>query len=342
MLKKTGAPALAGAVIGRDGLIHVEAEGLRRDNGPDKVTVDDQWHLGSNTKAMTAVLYGRLVEAGIAHWDAPLPTLFPDLKLDAGWSRATIDQVLGHRAGLKDDRLLTPAWLNGSRADTRPLEVQRAELVAKALASPPDGKPGDFAYANANYILAGAAIERLTGGGWEAAMRREVFAPLKMASASFGPPQGANPWGHRGLPLIGGLVRPTPVDPASPGADNPQALGPAGTVHASLADYGRFLRLFLTEGDGFLKPETIARLVRPVGEGVGGQLYGLGWGLVPARPWTHGTALAHEGSNTLWHVMAVVAPARGAAIVAVCNLGPQVSRKATLSMAQRLQKRFVA
>lgn len=335
-LKKTGAPALAGAVIDRHGVVHIEAAGARRNGSPDQVTIDDRWHLGSNTKAMTAALYGRLVEAGLAQWDATLPTLFPDLKLHPAWSAATIDQLLTHRAGLADGELLNPSWLKASRNDPRPLDVQRASLTAQALERPPKGKAGRFAYANANYILAGAAIERLTGGTWEAAMRRWLFEPLNMASAGFGAPLGDNAWGHRAPPLIGAVVAPTPMAPTDPGAENPLALGPAGTVHATLTDYGKFLRLFLTDGGGLLKPETMARLTTPVGDG--GTPYALGWGLAPPMPWTRGPALVHEGSNTMWHMLTVAAPERGMAIVTACNAGPHATRLAAPLMAQRLQK----
>ncbi|WP_262423229.1 hypothetical protein [Brevundimonas denitrificans] len=36
-------------------------------------------------------------------------------------------------------------------------------------------------------------------------------------------------------------------------------------------------------------------------------------------PLTGGPMLAHEGSNTMWHVTTVVAPARGLAAVAASN-----------------------
>lgn len=341
LVKKSGAPALAGAVFDKNGLVHIEAAGVRRNGEADKVTVDDRWHLGSNTKAMTAALYGRLVEAGRATWDAPLSTLLPDVPMDPAWKATTIDQLLAHRAGLKDDIMLDVAWLQVARDDTRPLDVQRRALAAKALAKPPTGKPGAFEYANGNYVLAGAAIERITGRTWEAAMREQVFGPLGMASAGFGAPQGANAWGHVSPPIIGSIMAPTAMNAASPMADNPLALGPAGTVHATLQDYGKFLRIFLTEGGGFLKPETIARLGRPVGEG-DRTPYALGWSVSSATPWTKGPALLHEGSNTMWHALAVVAPARGVAIVGAANAGPHGTRMAVPLLVRRLQQAHAA
>ena len=338
-MKKRGAPARAGAVIDEAGIVHIEASGARRNGEADQVTVQDRWHLGSNTKAMTAALYARLVEAGRADWDAPLAELLPDLKIDPAWSEVTLQELLAHRSGLLDGALLNGAWLKASRTDTRALDVQRRAFAERALAAPPKGRPGAFAYSNAGYMIAGAVIERLTGGTWEAAMREHVFEPLAMESAGFGAPTGDNAWGHSAPPFIGGLVRPKPMDPADPAAENPLAIGPAGTVHADLVDYGKFLRVFLTDGGGFLKSETVARLVRPVGKG--GQPYALGWGVTAATPWTQGDAYLHEGSNTMWRLMAVVAPKRGVAVVAATNAGPQVSLMAVPMALQDLQRRFV-
>lgn len=326
VLAATTPVALAGAVVTREGLAWTGAKGLRRAGAEAAVTVDDRWHLGSNAKAMTAALYGCLVEQGRARWGANLAELFPDMPLDAAFAATPVERLLQHRAGLRDADVIGLPWLMTARADPRSLPEQRADLAALGLGKAPGGTPGAFAYGNANYIVLGAAIERITGQSWEDAMRQEMFEPLGMASAGFGPPRGDNAWGHRGA---------TPMNPDDPGADNPQALGPAGCVHASLADYAKFLRVFLTDGGGWLKPETVAHLTAPPLDGP--PAYALGWGIRPAADGAGGPVLAHEGSNTMWHALAVVAPARGFAVVAVSNetaagsravqtLGPRLMR----------------
>jgi D-alanyl-D-alanine carboxypeptidase len=308
-LERSGAPALAGAVIGREGLIWSGAAGVRIAGGEDAVTDQDLWHLGSNTKAMTAMLYGRLVEDGLARWGVTLPELFPDLEVDAAWAETTLEDLMAHRAGLLDAAVLDMPTRVAGLSDPRPLDEQRTDLARRALAAPPTGEPGVFAYGNLNYVLAGAAIERLTGTTWEDAMRARLFQPLGITSAGFGPPVGDQPRGHMNL---GG---PVPVEPDQPGSDNPPFMGPAGTAHMTLADYGRFLALFLTDGGGFVTRETLARLTTPP-EGAD---YALGWAVAANSPLTGGPMLAHEGSNTLWHVTTIVAPARGLAAVAASN-----------------------
>lgn len=330
IVDETGVPALAGAVVTPDGLPWLEAAGLRRKGGDEAVTKDDLWHLGSNTKAMTAALYGRLVEAGRARWGAALPELFPDLTLDPAWATTTIDQVMSHRAGVTDKGVIGMGWLIAAQKAAEPLPQQRTDLVAKALTAAPAGKPGQFEYANLNYVVAGAAIERITRTGWEEAITTHLFRPLGITAAGFGAPKGPQPWGHRKLP-VGGLMA---MDPKNP-ADNPPALGPAGTVHMSLTDYAKFIRLFLTDGGEVLKPETIARLITPAA----GADYALGWG-VADKPWAKGSRIAHEGSNTMWHAVAIVAPRRGIGLIAVANAFSPDALGGPHRLIGQLQKRF--
>lgn len=333
LVDETGIPSLAGAVVTPDGLPFLEAAGLRRANGPDRVTPNDLWHLGSNTKAMTAALYGRLVDAGQAQWGATLPALFPDLKLDAAWSTTTIEQLMSHTAGATDKGAIDIGWLIASRGATNSVTEQRTALAARVLAAPPAGKPGQFEYANLNFVLAGAIIERIVKTSWEVAITKGLFEPLGMTSAGFGAPKGAQPWGHRRLPMgVGGLI---PVDPKGV-ADNPPALGPAGTAHMSLTDYAKFIRLFLTDGGDILKPGTVAHLTTPP-PGAG---YALGWGVSTSRPWARGASLAHEGSNTMWHMVALVAPKRGVAFITAANAMMPDDKSAPPLLVRQLQQRF--
>lgn len=328
VLRASGAPGLAGAVIGPDDLFRIEVAGVRRAGTADAIRPDDRWHLGSNTKAMTAALYGRLVEQGRAKWGATVPELFPDLKIDPAWRTTTIEALLSHTAGLLDDGLVGPALLLKALADTRPLAQQRTSFASDALAAPPKGAPGAFKYGNGNYMVAGAAIERIAGADWETAVRRELLAPLGMTSAGFGAPTGESPWGHSGGVFgIGGGA----MDPAGGRADNPAVLGPAGTAHMTLQDYAKFLRLFLTEGGGFLTPDTVRRLTAPLGTE---KTYALGWGVAP-RPWSPGPVLGHAGSNTMWFLQAAVSPSRGVALVAASNDAAR-GQKATTDMLAKL------
>ena len=323
-------PGLGGGVLTREGLIWSGVRGVRREGFDEPVTIDDRWHLGSNTKAMTAAVFARLVEQGRTHWALTLREAFPHATLDPAWRDVPIEALMRHRAGLTDEPVLGRAWLVTARADPRPLPVQRADLAAAALARPPAGHPGSFAYANLNYVIAGAAIEAITGEPWEDAMRAEVFEPLGLSSGGFGTPPDPNAWGHR---QVGG--QPVPMDPANPRADNPAALGPAGTAHMTIADYARWVRAVCGGGDwlsgGSLRRLNTTTEMNPA--------YSLGWMVQPAPPLGAfagaGETLAHEGSNTYWHTIAVVAPGPGLAVFAFANDGAR-GPAACRMLAQRL------
>ena len=324
---------ISGMVTDRSRTLRIVEQGERRRRSGAAVGESDLWHIGSNAKAMTAALYARLVEEGIACWGATVNRLFPDIAVHESWHEITVEQLMSHSGGLSD-RGLADTWvLIKSELDERPLPQQRLSLAARAFAVPPKTKVGCFEYANANYIAVGSAIEQLVGAPWETAIRDRLFGPLGMVSAGFGAPLGDQPWGHRRrLPGLG------PLKPVPPGrsADNPPFLWPAGSVHLSLLDYAEFLRLFLGAESQVLHSASIAKLTAPVSTS---PEYALGW-LVEDLPWAGGRAFVHQGSNTMWYATAIVASALGLAAAAAANEGTEAAGRATLSLARRLLQDF--
>lgn len=312
------------AIVRPDGIAGLMLLGRTRLADGRPLSPTDRWHIGSNTKAMTAALYARLVEQGRCRWDASVADLFPTIAADKTWSGITVRQLMGHSAGLTDAAIDT-AWLIARHQDTRPVREQRAEFARAVLAAPPGGMPGRYAYGNAGYLLLGAAIEIAMGRDWESVMASELFAPLAMISAGFGAPPVEGPWGH-----AEGPAGPVPVDPAAI-ADNPAVLGPAGRIHLALADYARFLSMYLGGGRPLLRPSTLATLLTPP-EGSG---YAGGWSI--GKPGPRGPLLTHEGSNTFWHAIAVVSPASNVAHAAIVNQGGRRGRDAAVALLDRVR-----
>jgi CubicO group peptidase (beta-lactamase class C family) len=313
-------PALAAGIVTRDGLDWSGVRGVRRTGSEALATTDDRWHLGSNTKAMTAVVFARLVDQGRARWAMPVTEAFPAVTVDPAWGTITLDDLMHHRSGLLDAALLDRAWLMAAHADPRPLPEQRAEFAARALGAPPAGPVGQFAYGNGNYIVLGAAIETITGQPWETVMAAELYTPLGLTTAGFGAPQDPAPWGHRGG--VG-------VDPAG-FADNPRALGPAGTAHMSMADYARFIAAMMGGAPGWLSEDARAHLLTPAAGTP--PAYAAGWG-VGTAPWAGadgaGPTITHNGSNTMWFATVLAAPERGLGFIALSNDGAAGQRACT-------------
>lgn len=307
-----GPPAMAAAVVGPGGLEWSGVRGVRMLGATPPATLQDRWHLGSNTKAMTAALYARLVDQGRMKRGVALAELFAGEDIHPALAEVTADDLMNHRAGLLDRELITREVLVVGHADQRSLRDQRAAFAASTLARTPGGARGSFAYSNAGYVLAGAAIERALDQAWEDVLKAEIFQPLGLSEAGFGAPEGDQPRGHH--TATGGVTM--SVDPAR--GDNPAFMRPAGGAHMSVADYARWLQVWLNGGEGLLSPESFRHMTMPPSDE--GRPYAHGWIINPSDPLANGTlTLAHEGSNTLWHAIAIVAPESGKAVFSLAN-----------------------
>jgi D-alanyl-D-alanine carboxypeptidase len=309
-------PGLAAAVLDGSSVVALGASGVRKNGDGTGVTADDKWHLGSDTKAMTATLVALFVEGGELTWTMTLADLFGADGVHPGYRAVTIEQLLAHRGGAPGavpSDIWSEMWKPGVARD------QRLAAVRAMLARPPAVAPGTYTYANAGYMIVGAALELKADRSWEQLMRERVFTPLGMSSCGFGAPatppdQIDQPWAHQ---VDGRAVVPVPPGPKS---DNPPALGPAGTVPCNLRDWGRFLQLHLRGDRGepglLLSPATFTKLHTPW---AGGD-YALGW-IVTEQPWADGRALTHSGTNTMFFATTWIAPNRNRILVAATNRG---------------------
>jgi CubicO group peptidase (beta-lactamase class C family) len=332
--EKHDLPALAAAVVLDGKVVAAGVTGVRAKGSPEPVTLDDLWHLGSCTKAMTATLAATFVERGELAWDTPLVGSLPGVTTHDAWKSATLRHLLTNRGGAPEDLDKGGLWgrlwaFKGTHRDAR------LELAKGVLAEPPTHDPGTkFLYSNAGFALAGAMVEAKADKAWEDLLTERVFTPLGITSAGFGPP------GTKGtIDQPRGHVRRKPVEPG-PGADNPPAIGPAGTVHMTITDWARFAaahaageRPAATSDTRLLKPETFALLhkaFKPANaknDAKDKDRYAAGW-IVDTRPWAKGDkpgdtgrVLTHAGSNTMWYCVAWIAPERGFAVVVATNQG---------------------
>lgn len=333
-------PALAAAVIRGGEPAGIGAVGVRKAGDPIPVRAEDAFHLGSDTKAMTATLLARLIERGKLTWDTSLAQGLPDLagEMDPAWRPVTLLQLLENRGGFPNETappgktLVDLHQLPGTRRE------QRTAYLRMILKQKPKAKPGaEFIYSNAGYTAAGAIAERAEGTEWEALMRREIFQPLGMTTAGFGAPGRPDrvdqPWGHL---FRSGIRVPVPPGPLS---DNPPLIGPAGTVHCSVGDWAKFVAAHVrgARGDGgLLKAATFRKLHTPA---FGGD-YACGW-LTAERAWGGGTVLTHAGSNTLSYCVAWLAPRRDFAVLACTNQGNDAAARACDDTAAALIARFL-
>lgn len=291
-LRQLRTSALSLAVFDGTQVLASHTTGVQCVGSHRRVPPTSAWHLGSCTKAMTAVLFARLVQQSVVRFETTIGEVFDRKEIHPAFREVTVSQLLRHVGGTTGDLQATHpgVWREMEQAGSRDSKTVRHDAVLRVLFGPPSQAAGTFAYSNAGYCVVGSIIEQLTGRSWEALMKTELFDPLSMSSAGFGAPTGDSPWPHLYQPDGVAFV---PVDPALPEADNPPAIGPAGTVHASILDWVRFLQVFLEGGPpGYLRPSTLAELLRS-----DNGIYAAGWGVAQDR--LTGKTLTHAGSNTM-------------------------------------------
>ena len=326
-------PALAAAVVKDGTVVAAAATGTRIHGGSVPVTIDDRFHLGSNTKAMTATLAGMLVEDGMLAWDSRVgDVLGEDIKdMSPSLANATLEQLLSHSSGVPSDtEEMIELYFSNAAFDHNPAQ-QRVHMVDAWKRNElivPEGSP--FQYSNFGYVIAGMMLEKVSGTPWETLMHERIFAPLGMDSAGLGPQATYGlidaAVGHRVAP--DGSITPMLWGPA---ADVPPVMAPAGNAHMSILDYAKWAGWNAGQakrGPQLITPETLAyiqaeHLQTPVRENpppgtpsTGG--YGLGWGIV-AFDWADKPLLTHNGSNSMNLARIVVDTERDLAIVVLTN-----------------------
>ncbi len=316
-------PSLAAVVVHGGEVIARGAVGLRAIGSAEAVTVDDLWHIGSCTKALTSTLIALLVEEEKLSWGTTIAESLPDLadEIRPEYRAVTLEQLLAHRSGLPSDRTPDSAIRSQLRSLPGSMREQRRQLAVLVLQQEPAAPAGtDTLYSNFGYAVAGAIAEVAGDASWEELLRGRVLEPLGMSSAGYGAPGVAEavtqPRGHR---------EGKPIEPG-PMADNPPVIGPAGTVHLSLDDWARFVALHIDGARGesdFLPEETFRRLHTPP---PGGDV-ALGWGV---SKWAGGVGmvLTHAGSNRWWFARMWLAPEKDRAILLATNCGGAAAERA--------------
>lgn len=156
LLKETGIPAVAAAVVTANGVLREAHHGTANLETMEALTSDHFFDLASLTKVLvTLPEVLALVEAGRVSLHDQVKEHLPD----AGWmlgerSLGTVRvwQLLAHVSGL-------PAW---THLYTHP--AARETLLARVLQTPLEGTPGGVAvYSDLGFMVLGALVERVTG-----------------------------------------------------------------------------------------------------------------------------------------------------------------------------------
>jgi CubicO group peptidase (beta-lactamase class C family) len=252
----------------------VKASGLADRTTKRRVTADDPVRVASVTKLVVAMGVMRMVEAGQLDLDRDVSDYlgwrlrnpgFPDMPL-------TLRMLLSHTAGVRDAndyRVPLGKTVNAALADPKAWEAKYA--------------PGRyFTYSNLNFPIVGSIMERVSGERFDALMQRLVLKPLAIEGC-FNWPSCRDARVAKAVVLYhaNGSVRgddlqgkqpPCPVFTDSPGCDltgyrpgdNGALFSPQGGLRISALGLAKIGQVLLKDGDGFLKPSSVAVLIAPV------------------------------------------------------------------------------
>jgi CubicO group peptidase (beta-lactamase class C family) len=310
-----GIVALGAAIAIDDRVVAASVVGTRRFGAPDPARQDDRFHLGSVAKPVTATVIARYVDQGFLHWSDTVRRMFPGYLKQARpeYLDVTLTQLITHTSGMPYQPR-TPEAVTDREGPTA--RDRRRGYVIAALRDPPEAPPGTKSIYGGGHIIAAHYLEETMGEPFEALAREQVFGPLGMTRARFGPPASPGtldgPWEH-----VMENGRPKPVPPSRD--QFVQARSPAGrNLVMSMGDLGRFVAMHLAGARGksrFLKPETFAFLdsvLPPLNVGVG-------WATGRVS-WARGRVLWHSGSTGRNFCLCHILPDEGFAICVAANI----------------------
>jgi CubicO group peptidase (beta-lactamase class C family) len=297
-MAKSATPGLAIMEI-RDGKPTAEiVRGVRALDKRDPVRPGDVWHIGSNSKPITATLIAMLVERRKLRWDSRLADLFPELaaSMHPDYRDVTILDLATHRSGLASE--VGKGLIEAHYVDRRNLRDQRKSFVATVTAQQPAQPRGTYAYSNRGYVVLGAVADRVGGKPVEQLLDELIFRRLGMKTGGFGPTHRGQPLGHEGGKPITGVLQ-----------DNPAVFTTAGTMKMSLADWSRWAidQMAGERGRGRLMSAASYRFLHTGQMLPPGRKTAIapGWGV---RTENYGRILTHTGSNGKWFAVIALAP----------------------------------
>ena len=226
------------------------------------MTTDTMFDIASLTKVVaTTIAIMQLADAGKLHLDKPVAAYWPVFAAN-GKGMITIRQLLTHSSGL--------------RADVNPRQHWRgyeSGLVAVAKDQPVYGPGSGFRYSDANFIVLGEIVRRVSGLPLNVYCEKHIFRPLGLRHTTFLP-----------NPALKTRIAPTDVrwgqvhDPTAHRLGG--VAGNAG-VFTTADDLAVICQMILNQGSHqgqrLLSPQAVAAMIKPQRLPGSGIVRALGW-----------------------------------------------------------------
>jgi CubicO group peptidase (beta-lactamase class C family) len=300
------APGIAGAVTDGQGTIFEYCAGTTAAGGGVPVTANTLFWIASMTKAITSVAAMQLVEQGTLTLDEPIGLLLPDLAhpqiLENGTLRPavqkmTLRHLLTHTAGF------TYLFANAGLADYVAAQGLEASPGKRAsIKMPILFEPGTRWEYGISTDWVGLAVEAASGLTLDVYFEKYITGPLGMVDTVFLPDAGQQARRmqvHQRMP--DNTLAALPPAPVA----RPEFFSGGGGLNSTLADYTKFVRIFLNGGGGVISPKTVAEMSR-------NQIEDLRAGVIPsANPAVIAETDFYPGMDSKWGLGFLLNPERG-------------------------------
>lgn len=323
-------PELAYAVITKDSTIEISFSGHHANNLPDTASVTDRFHIGSNTKAMTAFIIAKAVEKNQIKWDTKFFDLFPEWKKDSNpaYLKITLQDLLSHRARIQP---FTAGEEWNKVPKFKGTKVQKRKSFGHFVLSQ---KPVDidtsskYTYSNAGYTLAALMLEKVANKSWEDMVLETFNRDLNILTGFSWPNNQSkqDTWGH--------LIENNKLTPlASTIEYNLNYIEPAGDLNLTLPDYIKFIQLNLkglNNLDNYLSASTYNFLHRCR------ENYAMGW----ANIIENNTDLSsHAGSAGTYFTMVDIDRRKGIGYIIFANSATESATQGIDQLMRKLKER---
>src|SRR5688572_9794080 len=256
VLDDTRVPGAGLALVRLNGVEWAGGVGYADRDARTPVTADTHFRAGSISKTFVAISLVQLYEDGEIDLDTPVVELASDVEIDNAWmvnDPVRLIHLLQHTAGL-DDMHFNEIYNQSHPPDLPLAEVLKLNPSSRVVRWPPGTR---MSYSNPGYAIAGHIIEKLTGQKYEDRIAEEIFKPIGMTESSF----YLMPDDHAKL-AKGYSSRSGPPVPYTS-----IYLRPAGNLHTSAGDMGKFVQLLLNWGetatDLVVDPEYLSNMEHP-------------------------------------------------------------------------------
>jgi CubicO group peptidase (beta-lactamase class C family) len=321
MLRQSGVPGMAVAVVHDDALTFADGFGVRELGKDAAVDADTVFQLASVSKSLAATVVSSVVGDGTMAWESRMADIAPGFALHDAWptQNVSLADLFSHRSGLRDHA--------GDLLED--LGFDREEVLHRLrYLEPAYSFREGYEYTNFGLTAAAVAVAQVVGTSWEDLSEERLYRPLGMAhtSSRFADYMAE---ANRAVPHVkdGDTWVVTPMQ------RDPDAQSPAGGVSSNARELAQWMRLQLGQGSfegqqliptAALAPMHLPQAMNNVPADPATQraaFYGLGINVsytdFGAVQWSHSGAFA-SGAATAFFLL----PGSGFGVLALTNGAP--------------------